>query len=91
MLLKDKLILVFYLGCEGMNRRQVNETSVQASMYFRYLRDESSETIFIPNFESPNTKVEVLNPRDMNTDDLKKLESLIDEFNKTCKKDENNN
>lgn len=82
MLLKDKIILVFYIGVESLSKPKAAQYLASASNHFKGLADESAELIFLPDFETDTPHIDVINPRLLCDEDYCKVEELVD----TCKK-----
>lgn len=89
MLLRDKIIFVFYIGVEDMPKRNVSERLCDARYHFDYLRDESTEIIFLPDFDTQSCRVEAINPKLLCDEDYCKVEEMVDNFHTKLKEWEN--
>lgn len=95
--MRDKIILVFYIGCANLNREDIYELLNHTVDSFRQCWGDSVETIFIPCFEEVDTRIECVNPKLVNQDAydeamnvVEKFKSKTDEILKTLKKDKTN-
>ena len=95
--MRDKIILVFYIGCASINRYEIPEFLNSIADSFRKRWDDSVETIFIPCIEEVDTRIECINPKLVNQDVydkamdvVEKFKSKTDEILETLKKDKTN-
>lgn len=95
--MKDKIILVFYIGCASLNREDIPEFLNHITDSFRQHCDDSVVTIFIPCIEEVGTRIECINPKLVNQDAydeamnaVEKFKSKTDEILETLKKDKTN-
>lgn len=77
MLLKDKLILIFYVGVGGRPMLRANEVMHSTQMHFDRISDESTQFIYIPDFDSSTTHIEAVNPKSLKEEDCVALEKAI--------------
>lgn len=61
--MKDKIILVFYVGCANLKREEVPEylNAIHDSLLLH--RDNSVEMIFVPCLDEIDTRIECINPK----------------------------
>ena len=78
----DKLILVFYLGVNGMDDVNICSLLIEASHVYGDNFDESVKTFFIPVKGTSHSRIEVLNPRYASRNQFKKI---LSKLKKTCK------
>lgn len=95
--MRDKIILVFYIGCASLNREDIPEFLNHIADSFRQRWDDSVETIFIPCVEEVDTRIECVNPKLVNQDAydeamnvVEKFKSKTNEILETLKKDKTN-
>ena len=95
--MRDKIILVFYIGCANINRDEIPEFLNLIADSFRKRWNDSVETIFIPCIEEVDTRIECINPKLVNQDVydkamdvVEKFKSKTDEILETLKKDKTN-
>lgn len=95
--MRDKIILVFYIGCANVNRHEIPEFLNSIADSFRKRWNDSVETIFIPCIEEVDTRIECVNPKLVNQDAydkamdvVEKFKSKTDEILETLKKDKTN-
>lgn len=80
MLLKDKIILVFYAGVKGCNIKKSNEMVCRINEQLKEFRDESSEIIVLPDFTKEVSHIETINPRVIKDEEYEELEKTINKF-----------
>lgn len=83
----DKLILVFYIGIERFmnNQPRAMEYMVNVKNAFEHLKDESTELIFIEQFETNESRVEAINPKLINEKDYEEVKKLVNEYKEKMK------
>ena len=83
----DKLILVFYIGVERFmsNQSRAMEYMVNVKNTFEHLKDESTELIFIEQFETNESRVEAINPKLINEEDYEEVKKLVNEYKEKMK------
>jgi hypothetical protein len=86
MLLKDKLIIVVYIGVEDCNMIRANERVNIVRNHFESMRDESVEFIFVPDFESCSCRVETINPKRISDEEYEKVSEIVEDYKKSLKK-----
>lgn len=79
---KDKLILVFYIGVEGICDSDVPAYMSEVADYITRGKDESAEFYFIPDPESRTTRVECINPQFLTEERVKEMEEKSNELMK---------
>lgn len=82
MLLKDKIILVYYLDIRYVNDNDISAFLAEFSNEIKDI-DESVYQIIIPVRET--SRVECINPRLVTDDENKKIEELIEKYNEYIK------
>lgn len=85
MLLKDKLILVFYVGIEDCNMARANERLIDVRNHFESLKDESVEFIFAPDFETRSCRVETINPKRISDEEYEKVLEIVEDYKNRLK------
>ena len=80
MLLKDKITLVFYIGSKGLQKFDAIKRVIDAREYFRGLKDDSSEFIFLPDYYDENDHIEAINPKVISEEDFAKVEHIIEKL-----------
>lgn len=90
----DKIFLVYYVGCAGLEAGDINSYLEEWYNQLKDLYDESVKIMFIPNGESKMTRVEILNPKYISKNQYKKsfkqfdkAMKNIEEIIKIAKKD----
>lgn len=86
MLLKDKMIVAFYIGVKGYNMARATERLGAACQMFESMNDESAELIFMPNFETSSDRVEVLNPKRISDEEYEKVSGMVEDCKNHLKK-----
>jgi len=86
MLLKDKLIMVFYLGVEGCDMARADERLIAARNHFKSLEDESVEFIFVPDFETRSGRVDAINPKRISDEEYEKVSRMVEDYKDRLKK-----
>ena len=82
MLLKDKIIIVFYVDIRYVNVIDISTFLAEFSNTIKDI-DESVYQIIIPVRET--SRVECINPRLATDDENKKIEELIEKYNEYIK------
>lgn len=85
MLLKDKLILVFYVGVEGLSMTRTSEMVRDARYHFESLKDESVEFIFVPDFKTRSCRVEAINPKRISDEEYEKVSEIVEDYKNRLK------
>jgi len=75
--LKDKLILIFYVGVGRGLISHANEVVRATQMHFDRISDESTQFIYIPDFDSNTTHIEAVNPKSLKEEDCVSLEKAV--------------
>ena len=83
--LKDKIILIFYIGTRGCSRREANERLIDVKYSISYLHDESSELIFIPDSSRDDIDIRCINPKFVTEEEYKEVEKVITELKEKLK------
>lgn len=83
--LKDKIILIFYIGTKGCSRKEANERLTNAKYSMDYLCDESSELILIPDSSRDDIDVKCINPKFVTEEEYKEVEKVITELKEKLK------
>lgn len=90
--MKDKIILVFYVGCANLKREEVPEYLNEIKDSVTPHQDNSVEMIFVPCIDEIDTRIECINPKlveqDAYDDVMKLFENLktkTDEIIETIK------
>lgn len=78
--LKDKLILVFYIGVENICDCDVPAYMSEIADWITRDKDESAEFYFIPDPESRTTRVECINPQFLTEERVKEMEEKANEL-----------
>ena len=86
MLLKDKLIIVVYIGVEDCNKARANERLVEVRNHFESMRDESVEFIFVPDFETCSCRVDAINPKRISDEEYEKVSEIVEDYKNRLKK-----
>lgn len=80
-MLKDKIILVFYLDTTDIPRGDENEYIKNASEALNYLKDDSVMLVIVP-VEGQETRLECINPVLLNEEQYAQVQEKIDGFQK---------
>ena len=83
--LKDKIILIFYIGTKGCSRKEANTRLMNAEYSMERLRDDSCELLFAPNFDTDNNEVKCINPKFVTEEEYKEVEKVITELKEKLK------
>lgn len=86
MLDKDKLILVVYFGVQSMNTFQGNQIMIGWAERLKKNFDDSVKTFVIPQRNTNEIKMEILNVKDVSED---KIDKMTEIYNKLLKEYEN--
>ena len=84
--LKDKLILVFYIGCKNMSIVEANKRVIDARYSLDRLADDSAQFFFLPDFNSVNSKIENINPDYIDEKEYKNIEKRLKTISDAFKK-----
>lgn len=83
MLLKDKIILVFYADIRYIGNNDISVYLKDIDNKLKYIEDGSVEIVIIPIRET--SRVECINPRLATDNENKKIEELIEKYNEYIK------
>ena len=83
--LKDKIILIFYIGAKGCSKKEAKERLVVARYSTDHLRDDSCELFFVPDFSTDNIDVKCINPKFVTEEEYKEVEKVITELKEKLK------
>lgn len=83
--LKDKIILIFYIGTKGRTRKESIERMIDARCATEHLFDESSELFIIPDSSRDDVDVKCINPRFVTEEEYKEVEKVINELKEKLK------
>ena len=81
-LLKDKMILVLYVGCKEMETYKTNMTMTEAFNKFSSFADESTKIIVLPDSSMLDRqfRLECINPKYITEEDQNRLTVSLDKF-----------
>ena len=83
--IKDKIIIIFYVGVKSLPRNKAAKYMANIKFYFKsYLEDESSELVFVPVYSNDDVKVDSINPKRLSDDDYKIVEESVEKFRKSA-------
>lgn len=83
--LKDKIILIFYIGTKECSIKEANERIINAKYSMERLRDDSCELIFVPDFSTDNNDVKCINPKFVTEEEYKEIEKVITKLKEKLK------
>ena len=86
MLLKDKLIVVVYIGVEDCSMASANAKLAAVRDYFKSMEDESVEFIFAPDFETRSCRVDAINPKRISDEEYEKVSEMVEDYKNRLKK-----
>ena len=67
------------------NQPRAMEYMVNVKNTFEHLKDESTELIFIEQFETNESRVEAINPKLINEEDYEEVKKLVNEYKEKMK------
>ena len=74
---KDKIILVFYVGCKNIHHADVAPYLRQVAEAMECKMDDSAEFLFIPSLETSETHVECINPKLLTESEYKSAKDTV--------------
>lgn len=78
--MRDKIILVFYIGCHEILRENVIDYVNEIAHRFEFYRDNTTEIIFIPCFEETDSRIECINPKLVNQKTYDEAMKVVETF-----------
>lgn len=78
--MKDKIILVFYVGCKMLPKYDIPYYINKLASSFDRLKDETVESIFIPCTEEVDSRVECINPKLVTEEVYDEVNKIVGDF-----------
>lgn len=78
--MKDKIILVFYVGCKNIDICDIGEYMSYIARHFDKLKDSTVEMIYIPCREETDFRIECINPKMISEEEYSDVQKIVEEF-----------
>lgn len=83
--LKDKIIIIFYVGVKSLPNNKAAKYMCDIKHYFKNeIEDESSKLIFVPVHSNDDVKVEAINPVQLKDEDYEIVKESVEKFSKAA-------
>lgn len=84
--MKDKIILVYYIGVKKIAKDYVYDYLTHVRNAIAHDRDDSVEEFFIPTAESDETRIECINPVMVSEEKYAEVEKTLTEMREKMEK-----
>jgi hypothetical protein len=84
--MKDKIVLVYYIGVKKIEKQYLNDFLTQVRNSIAHDRDDSVDEFFIPTFETDETRIECINPVLLSEEKYAEVEKTLAEMREKMEK-----